>query len=58
MTPYEDKATLDDIGKAYGVTRERIRQIEAKGMKNLRKLLGLKDSKETAEHAPNSEIAS
>ena len=28
--------TLDDIGKVYGVTRERIRQIETKTMKKLR----------------------
>jgi RNA polymerase primary sigma factor len=28
--------TLDEIGKAYGVTRERIRQIESKAMAKLR----------------------
>jgi RNA polymerase primary sigma factor len=28
--------TLDEIGKAYGVTRERIRQIESKTMSKLR----------------------
>ena len=28
--------TLDEIGKVYGVTRERIRQIEAKAMGKLR----------------------
>ncbi len=28
--------TLDEIGKVYGVTRERIRQIESKAMSNLR----------------------
>ncbi|MFB4320354.1 sigma-70 family RNA polymerase sigma factor [Actinomadura sp. 21ATH] len=28
--------TLDEIGRRYGVTRERIRQIEAKGMNKLR----------------------
>jgi RNA polymerase primary sigma factor len=28
--------TLDDIGEIYGVTRERIRQIETKAMQNLR----------------------
>ena len=27
--------TLDEIGKVYGVTRERIRQIEAKGLDRL-----------------------
>jgi RNA polymerase primary sigma factor len=29
-------ATLDQIGKNYGVTRERIRQIESKTMAKLR----------------------
>ena len=28
--------TLDEIGKVYGVTRERIRQIESKAMAKLR----------------------
>jgi DNA-directed RNA polymerase sigma subunit (sigma70/sigma32) len=28
--------TLDEIGKVYGVTRERIRQIESKAMSKLR----------------------
>ena len=28
--------TLQDVGKAFGVTRERIRQIEAKALENLR----------------------
>jgi RNA polymerase primary sigma factor len=28
--------TLDEIGKVYGVTRERIRQIESKTMSKLR----------------------
>ncbi|MEV6561293.1 sigma-70 family RNA polymerase sigma factor [Nocardia sp. NPDC051756] len=31
-----DPKTLDEIGKAYGVSRERARQIEAKGMAKLR----------------------
>ncbi|WP_378737808.1 sigma-70 family RNA polymerase sigma factor [Nocardia brasiliensis] len=31
-----DPKTLDEIGKAYGVSRERARQIEAKGMSKLR----------------------
>jgi RNA polymerase primary sigma factor len=29
--------TLDEIGRCYGLTRERIRQIEAKGMSKLRR---------------------
>jgi RNA polymerase primary sigma factor len=28
--------TLDEIGKVYGVTRERIRQIESKALRKLR----------------------
>jgi RNA polymerase primary sigma factor len=28
--------TLDEIGQVYGVTRERIRQIEAKALRKLR----------------------
>ena len=31
--------TLDTIGKRYGVTRERIRQIEAKSLEKLRKIM-------------------
>jgi RNA polymerase primary sigma factor len=32
----EEPKTLDEVGKVYGVTRERIRQIESKGMHKLR----------------------
>jgi RNA polymerase primary sigma factor len=28
--------TLEEVGKRFGVTRERIRQIEAKGLRKLR----------------------
>jgi RNA polymerase primary sigma factor len=37
----EDKEpqTLDTIGRSFGVTRERIRQIEAKSLDKLRKML-------------------
>ena len=38
--------TLEAIGKHYGLTRERIRQIEAKALRKLRhssQTLGLKD---------------
>lgn len=31
--------TLDDLGQAYGITRERVRQIEAKALATLRRLL-------------------
>lgn len=33
----ENSANLEDIGKQFEVTRERIRQIEAKALKMLRK---------------------
>ena len=32
----EQPATLEDVGKAFGITRERVRQIEAKAMARLR----------------------
>ena len=36
FSPYDETVTLDEIGKVYGVTRERIRQIESKALKKLR----------------------
>ena len=33
---YRDGMTLDDIGEKYGLTRERVRQIKAKGVRKLR----------------------
>ena len=42
-----DPQTLDTIGRQFGVTRERIRQIEAKSLEKLRVLL--------AEHDPPQE---
>ncbi len=38
-----DPQTLDTIGRQFGVTRERIRQIEAKGLEKLRALLAERD---------------
>jgi RNA polymerase primary sigma factor len=38
-----DPQTLDTIGRQFGVTRERIRQIEAKGLDKLRTLLAERD---------------
>ncbi|RLA95898.1 MAG: hypothetical protein DRG69_02455, partial [Deltaproteobacteria bacterium] len=35
--------TLEAIGKLYGVTRERIRQIEAQALERLRRLIRTKD---------------
>lgn len=31
--------TLDEVGKMFGITRERVRQIEARGLKKLRQLI-------------------
>jgi len=35
----EDRETLADIGRTYGVTKERIRQIEKKALAQLREAL-------------------
>jgi RNA polymerase primary sigma factor len=35
LAPYENQCTLEDIGRVYGITRERIRQIEAKALARL-----------------------
>ena len=39
LAPFDSTHTLDEIGKVFGVTRERIRQIESKAMTNLRHAL-------------------
>jgi RNA polymerase primary sigma factor len=39
----EDTLTLESIGKRFGVTRERIRQIEAKAIEKLRKITQKKE---------------
>lgn len=36
LHPYDEPSTLEEIGRVYGVTRERVRQIEKKAMKNIR----------------------
>ena len=36
LSPYAKRETLEEIAKAYGCTRERIRQIEAKALRKLR----------------------
>jgi RNA polymerase primary sigma factor len=40
----KDPQTLDTIGRSFGVTRERIRQIEAKSLEKLRKIVETTDS--------------
>ena len=42
----ERPRTLDEIGKAFGVTRERIRQIEAKALRKLKALLEIEGTLE------------
>lgn len=39
----KEPQTLDTIGRSFGVTRERIRQIEAKSLEKLRKLVEMTD---------------
>ena len=41
----EDPMTLESIGRRLGVTRERVRQIEAAALKRLRALLAARDVK-------------
>lgn len=36
LYPYEHQSTLDDIGKVYGITRERVRQIKKKALLKLK----------------------
>jgi RNA polymerase primary sigma factor len=44
----EDPQTLDSIGRSFGVTRERIRQIESKSLQKLRKLLTVEGTRQRA----------
>lgn len=46
----DDKQTLEEIGKHYGITRERVRQIENLSIKKLRELRELRDEIKDAEH--------
>ncbi len=45
----DSKETLEEIGKHYGITRERVRQIENLSIKKLKELKELKDEILTAE---------
>lgn len=45
----KEPQTLDTIGRSFGVTRERIRQIEAKSLEKLRKMLQMSEAKGSAE---------
>jgi len=46
----KEPQTLDTIGRSFGVTRERIRQIEAKSLDKLRKMLQACETRGTAEN--------
>lgn len=46
----QEPQTLDTIGRSFGVTRERIRQIEAKSLEKLRKMLQACENRGTAEN--------
>lgn len=46
---YGQKYTLEEIGKEYGITRERVRQIENLSIKKLKELEELKDDIQKAE---------
>ena len=41
-----DVETLDDIGKSYGITRERVRQIETRALVKLRRFARIEESRQ------------
>ena len=40
---YDDRSTLDEVSKAIGITRERVRQIQVDGLRKLRYILARND---------------
>src|SRR3989339_874574 len=46
----DKKYTLEEIGQNYGITRERVRQIENLSIKKLKELRSLKDEIKDAEN--------
>jgi RNA polymerase sigma factor (sigma-70 family) len=47
---YEGEDTLENIGRCFGVTRERVRQIEAKALGEMRRTLDRENSNGYSEH--------
>jgi RNA polymerase primary sigma factor len=41
---FDHEHTLEEVGKEFLLTRERVRQIEAKAMRKLRKRYGMKEN--------------
>lgn len=49
LGPQNDEVTLDDLAKAYNVSRERIRQIETKGLRRLKNPSRARELRDAAE---------
>lgn len=48
ISPYTRRSTLEEIGREFGVTRERIRQVEAKALKKIHQYMTELNDEETA----------
>ena len=53
-----DHLTLDETGKIYGVTRERIRQVEKRAIRKIRHSIALYDESERIRNLPQNNIDS
>ena len=51
------RRTLEEVGREFGVTRERARQIEAKALRKLRRIQGARTGKDDREQEPAVSIA-
>lgn len=47
LSPYARCRTLEDVGREFGVTRERIRQVEAKALRKIKQHMTELDDEET-----------
>lgn len=50
LGPYDDRATLEEVGVAIGLTRERVRQIQMDGLRRLRIILENNDISDDVLH--------